>query len=68
MELNLLQSAIMKTIPDTKHGDIKFVNTMLQILFGRDILLQSSVTGTSKSGNGSTTKLDEKKINYIRGN
>lgn len=61
-----LQNSILENISKEKNGDIKFVNTMLQIVFGREVLIKSSITGNNRNGIKKET-LNEEKLMYIEG-
>lgn len=64
--LTKLQNAYLEHIPRDKSGDMKFVNCMLQMVFSTDVLVNSSITGVSRSGKV-TDKLDIKKLKKIEG-
>jgi hypothetical protein len=61
--------AILMKADTSLAGDTKFVNLLLQTIFGNTILAKSSVTGFSKSNqNQKSEKLDHIKLNLIKGN
>lgn len=64
VKITKLQDIYLKKIPDTEKGDRKFINTMLQIVFGTEELKKSSRTGRSRSGTPSH-QLDPGKNEFV---
>jgi hypothetical protein len=48
--VTLSQQAELAAISDTEAGDARFLNKLLQIAFGVEVLAVSSITGQSKQG------------------
>lgn len=67
IEISAIQNSFINSIPTAKTGDIKFLNTILTVVFGSDVLVKSSITGKSKKLDQASIPLDKFKLAFVKG-